>query len=78
MLDVIIEFHSICKFSPCFQGNHKHTLPLLFPGHGLFLYWMEICLFSELFIFSPHAVYGIQAEEMDAFFSRHRETLIGI
>lgn len=64
MLDAITEFHSICKFSPCFQGNHEYTQPLLFPGHALFLYWIEIYLFSELFFFFP-AHHSFQAEEMD-------------
>lgn len=30
ILNVIREYHSICKFSPCFQGNRKHVQRLLF------------------------------------------------
>lgn len=77
ILDVIIEFHSICKFSPRFHSHHKHAQPWLFPGH--FCMQWKICLFFPLSI----TVYSIQAEEMDAcflsfLFLRPRQSLTGI
>lgn len=78
ILNVIIEFHSICKFPPRFHSHHKHAQPWLFPGH--FCMEWKICLFFPL----PVTVYSIQAEEMDArflsffFFLRPRQSLIGI
>lgn len=69
ILDVIIEFHSICKCSACFQGNHKYAQPLLFPGHGLFLYeWKYVYFLNYYYLFLLSTVHSIQSEEMGALF----------
>lgn len=62
-LTLIIEFHSICKFSHVFKAISLH--PALCPGHGLFLCWMEkifICWIIYFFV-----LYSVQTEGMGAF-----------
>lgn len=81
ILDFIIGLHSVCKFlhSGSSRQSQKHSAAALcFPGHALFLHWMDkksVYFLNYLLLLAP--AYSFKAGEMKAL-SPGRQTPTGI